>query len=62
MMARAPTANKDHKVTLRMEATNLVDGAQDGRSPDVDEHGAAASVQLSDPGLRVLLSDMRAFN
>lgn len=45
-----------------MEATNLVDEAQDGRSSDVDEHGAAASVQLSDLGLRVLLSDMRAFN
>lgn len=54
MMAGGPTANWEHKVTLRMEATNLADGAQDGRSPDIDEHGAAASGQLSDPGLRVL--------
>lgn len=46
MIAGAPAANFRHEITLKIEATDLVDGAQDGRSPDLDEHGAANSGQL----------------
>lgn len=60
MQARAPAANKDHEVTLRTKATGLVDGAQGGRSPALNEQGAATSGQLSDPGLQALFSDTRA--
>lgn len=48
-----------------MEATGLVGGTQDGRGQDPDERGAAASQQLRDPGLHVLLCDpcdWRAFH
>lgn len=59
-MAGASAAKEDHKVTLRMEFIGLVDGAQNGRSPGPDGHGAATSGQFSDPGFQVPLCITRA--
>lgn len=58
-MAGASAAKEDHKVTLRMETIGLVDGAQNGRSPGPDGHGAATSGQFSDRSSSALLRYMK---